>query len=275
MKNIEQAKEFIKQADAILITAGAGIGVDSGLPDFRSYNGFWRQYPVLENMNLSFEEIASPMHFTINPPLAWAFYGHRLNMYRETKPHEGFRMLLDLVRSKDNNYFIYTSNVDGAFQKAGFDENNIYEIHGSIHYLQCSEHSCKSGIWENNEDIEVDMDKFEAIDIPICKECGDIARPNILMFWDGGFKHHRGSEQKKRYSKWLRENRDKKIAIIEVGAGINIPTVRQEGKHLSFNFPDAKLIRINPKHHSIDDKTNGLEIPLGGLDGLTKLLKDI
>lgn len=52
-----------------------------------------------------------------NPDVAWAFYGHRLEMYRKTNPHAGFSMLLDLVKSKNNNYFVYTSNVDGHFQK--------------------------------------------------------------------------------------------------------------------------------------------------------------
>ena len=32
--------ELIRAADGLLITAGAGIGVDSGLPDFRGPQGF-------------------------------------------------------------------------------------------------------------------------------------------------------------------------------------------------------------------------------------------
>lgn len=52
-------------------------------------------------------------------------------MYRDVKPHEGFNILKELCKNKD--YFIVTSNVDGQFQKANFDEDKIYEIHGSIH----------------------------------------------------------------------------------------------------------------------------------------------
>jgi NAD-dependent SIR2 family protein deacetylase len=44
---VRQAAEAIKAADAILIAAGAGMGVDSGLPDFRATQGFWRAYPVI------------------------------------------------------------------------------------------------------------------------------------------------------------------------------------------------------------------------------------
>ena len=59
------------------------------------------------------------------------FYLYRLDLYRKTIPHEGFNKLLDIVKSKNDNYFIFTSNVDGQFQKAGFDENKITECHGS------------------------------------------------------------------------------------------------------------------------------------------------
>jgi NAD-dependent SIR2 family protein deacetylase len=44
---VRQAAEAIKAADAILIAAGAGMGVDSGLPDFRGTQEFWRAYPVI------------------------------------------------------------------------------------------------------------------------------------------------------------------------------------------------------------------------------------
>jgi len=58
--NIKKAKEWIKRSDAILITAGAGIGVDSGLPDFRGETGFWKAYPLFKKLNINFEQIANP-----------------------------------------------------------------------------------------------------------------------------------------------------------------------------------------------------------------------
>ena len=57
---ILQAKEIIKNADAIVITAGAGMGVDSGLPDFRGDQGFWKAYPPLKDKDLGFTDIANP-----------------------------------------------------------------------------------------------------------------------------------------------------------------------------------------------------------------------
>jgi len=95
-KNIERAREVVKEADAILITAGAGMSVDSGLPDFRGREGFWRAYPIAKKLGLNFEDMANPMWFKTNPKLAWAFYGHRLKLYRETEPHEGYHLLKKL-----------------------------------------------------------------------------------------------------------------------------------------------------------------------------------
>src|SRR6266853_6748314 len=92
-EKVRLAAEAIKAADALLITAGAGMGVDSGLPDFRGTKGFWRAYPVIAKLGLSFEEMANPSWFKKSPELAWAFYGHRLNLYRKTVPHAGFKHL--------------------------------------------------------------------------------------------------------------------------------------------------------------------------------------
>ena len=90
---VQRAADWISQAESLLITAGAGMGVDSGLPDFRGEQGFWKHYPVLGKRNLSFIDIAQPKHFFSNPALAWGFYGHRLQLYRQAEPHAGFQLL--------------------------------------------------------------------------------------------------------------------------------------------------------------------------------------
>jgi NAD-dependent SIR2 family protein deacetylase len=123
------------------------MGVDSGLPDFRGNEGFWKAYPPIKKLRLSFSQMANPSWFDVNPSLAWAFYGHRLNLYRNTIPHDGFKILLNMVKTKMENYFIFTSNVDGQFTKAGFDTDKMLEVTGSIHHLQCSK-NCTSNIWK-------------------------------------------------------------------------------------------------------------------------------
>src|SRR5436189_6030379 len=91
---VKVAAEAIADADALLITAGAGMGVDSGLPDFRGTEGFWRAYPAFAKLGLQFQQLANPAWFRRDPALAWGFYGHRLRLYRDSVPHEGFAILL-------------------------------------------------------------------------------------------------------------------------------------------------------------------------------------
>ncbi len=65
-------------ADALLIGAGACMGVDYGLPSFRGMQGFWSACPAYQGC--SFAELARPETFTADPELARGFYGHRLNL---------------------------------------------------------------------------------------------------------------------------------------------------------------------------------------------------
>ena len=243
---IEKAIAAIKKSDYLLITAGAGMGVDSGLPDFRGPEGFWRAYPAARRLGLRFEELANPRWFFDDPKLAWAFYGHRLHLYRETQPHFGFSLLLKIARMK-KDFFVVTSNVDGQFQKAGFEESRIWEVHGSIHYLQCRE-PCSEAIWSaEGVEVSIDAERFEAKDpLPRCKHCGQIARPNILMFGDFGWIERRSNEQEERFEHFL--HRAHNLAIIELGAGTAVPTIRHIGEQIAARY-DAPLVRINPRDY--------------------------
>ena len=77
-----KAAQLIRRSKAIVIATGAGMGVDSGLPDFRGSEGFWKAYPPFRDLGLSFYELADPRWFRENPRQAWGFYGHRMNLYR-------------------------------------------------------------------------------------------------------------------------------------------------------------------------------------------------
>jgi len=268
---IEQARAVIQEADAILITAGAGMGVESGLPDFRGNEGFWRAYPVIAKRGYSFVEMANPQWFETNPKLAWAFYGHRLNLYRSTIPHRGFALLKSLVEGK-KAYFIFTSNVDGQFQKAGFPESHIHECHGSIHHFQCTQ--CDTPIYDASlEEIEVDMEQFHALNLPYCPSCGAIARPNILMFGDWGWDSSRSDVQALRLHEFKTKVHQEgyKLAIIEIGAGTHIPTVRYESEQTARAL-GGFVVRINPRDYEIDPQI-GVGITLGGLAGLERVLR--
>lgn len=241
-EKLEKAASWLREADGLLVTAGAGMGVDSGLPDFRGRAGFWRAYPALRHQGLSFEDMANPARFSEHPKLAWGFYGHRLKLYRETVPHEGFAILRRWADRMPRGAFVFTSNVDGQFQKAGFSDSVVHECHGSIHTLQCLD-VCTTDTWpaeafhplvnENTSELESPM--------PRCPRCGALARPNILMFGDWGWVDAPYEKQEELLAAWI--STATKPVVVELGAGKALPTVRR----FSERNARQRLIRINPR----------------------------
>lgn len=268
---IERAVDLVKQADGLLVTAGAGMGIDSGLPDFRGKRGFWNAYPALGQSQIGFEDIASPSAFQKTPHRAWGFYGHRLVLYRETVPHIGFQLLKKWGETMEHGSAVFTSNVDGQFQKAGFNHELINECHGSIHHFQCLE-CCNNHVWEaNNFFPKINIDTCELVsELPKCMFCGKLARPNIYLFSDWSWNQTRQFSQETRLKQWLAKcNRP---IVIEVGAGSTIPTVRNFSRQMLYKNPNARLIRINPIEYTIPtDEDVGL--PMGAVAALTAMSK--
>lgn len=261
--SIEQAAELIARSRAIWIGAGAGMGVDSGLPDFRGDDGFWNAYPAYRHLGLSFYDLANPRWFAGKPSQAWGFYGHRMQLYRETIPHEGFQILRKWADAKGDNCFVFTSNVDGQFQSAGFREEQIVECHGSIHHLQCSR-PCGDSIWTaTGFRPEIDDTTMQASDpLPECERCSSVARPNILMFGDRGWVPDRTHLQETRYNRWLKDV-GSDCVMLEFGAGTAVPTVRYEAQRLP-----GSLIRVNPRESGVRD---GIGVDLGALEFLQRV----
>lgn len=258
---VAHAAVLIRDADALLITAGAGMGVDSGLPDFRGEQGFWGAYPALGREGLHFEDVACPQAFVERPEIAWGFYGHRLNMYRATAPGDSFGLLLDIAESMPYGAFVFTSNVDGHFQRAGFSSNRVCEVHGSIHHLQCI-NRCSDEIWSaNGFKPVVDEEHCRIVsELPHCPRCGSIARPNILMFSDWDWVASRQQAQMNALHAW--KSAVKNTVVVEIGAGLAIPTARNFGEAMG-----CPLIRIN-KHESDVERGRDIGLPLGGLEAL-------
>lgn len=263
----DAAAEAIREADVLVVTAGAGMGVDSGLPDFRGPQGFWKAYPMYERLGLSFAAAANPIHFARDPAFGWGFYGHRLQLYRDTVPHEGFRILLEWARRFGLERFVVTSNVDGQFQKAGFDEDEVLEVHGSIHHLQCLEPCC-TAIWPNGAAVRVDPGTMRALDIPRCIRCGGVARPNILMFGDWSWIPRRTEEQEAHFDRFEGEATGRNVVVVEAGAGTDIPTIRTLSERMA-GAKGVTLVRINPREPHAPPRH--LQIPRGALEALREI----
>lgn len=265
---IDEAAARIREADGLVITAGAGLGVDSGLPDFRGTQGFWRAYPALGRAGIRFEAIASPEAFRAEPRRAWAFYGHRLALYRRTRPHDGFRILRRWAQRRLHGCTVYTSNVDGQFAIAGFEPDRIHEGHGSIHVLQCLT-PCGDQLWSaDGFEPDVDEDAFRLRgELPRCPRCQGVVRPNVLMFGDGEWIETRAAEQESRQLAWLAGVR--RPVVVELGAGTAIPSVRWFGDAVCRRY-GASLVRINPRESAVSGAQD-VAVPLGSLEALAAI----
>jgi NAD-dependent SIR2 family protein deacetylase len=264
-RDLARAAAWLREADGLVVAAGAGMGIDSGLPDFRGPGGFWAVYPALGRARIHFEAIANPAAFARDPRLAWGFYGHRLDLYRRTVPHAGFGLLLELAARTRYGAFALTSNVDGHFQKAGFSAARVCEIHGSIHHLQCTA-GCSDATWPADGFVpEIDTDACLLIgDLPHCPRCGALARPNILMFGDWEWIGRRSEAQEQELAAWLAAV-DRPVCI-EIGAGTSIPSVRHFAETCG-----GRLVRINPNESQVPDARTGISLPLGGAAGIAAL----
>lgn len=238
-QSIARARRLLRSADALVIAAGAGMSADSGLPTFRGNDGFWKAYPALGQRGASFAEIASPATFEEDPQLAWGFYGHRLSMYRDAAPHAGYALLRGLARTLEHGAFVVTTNVDGHFQRAGFAEDTVWEMHGTLHRLQCLA-PCRGDLWSAdgfNPDVDHQACRLRNA-VPRCPACGAVARPNVLMFGDVGWVPDRTDAQERRFERFAA--RVTHPVVLEIGAGTALPSLRRLSHDLGW-----PMVRVN------------------------------
>ena len=181
-------------------------------------------------------------------------------------PHEGFSILHRWAQAKRHGAFVFTSNVDGQFERAGFSEERVHACHGSLLYAQCTA-SCGAGIFAADFEVQVDPERFRALPpLPACPACGALARPNVLMFDDWEWDSERAEASGARLEAWLQRVGAAKVAVIELGAGTRVPTVRAFGERVARLLPVARLIRINLREPQIPPP--GLALATTALEAL-------
>ncbi len=108
--------------------------------------------------------------------------------------------------------------------------------------------------------------------LPSCPGCGQLARPNVLMFGDYEWEEARTADQQRNLEKWVKGLKDGSLVIVECGAGQAVPTVRHFCDQLTA-MAGATLIRINPRE--ADVPKGQISLPLGAqaaLEAIGRLL---
>jgi len=252
---MDKIKQIFDNADGVIIFAGAGMSVDSGIPDFRGKSGIW----TAEKDNFIKFSSGNAWH---NMPLeAWNFYISRFIAYSDLTPHRGYYDLKKLLDDLEKDVYVMTSNVDGHFEKAGYPADKIYTIHGDLKNIQCSNKCCRD-IYPMPEFTELLTTLEQA---PHCNKCGSVMRPVVMMFNDPWMVTTDIDLQSMACLHWTMSKDN--IVGIEIGAGLAVPSLRIYGEERT-----KTLIRINPHDYQVN-RPQDIAIEASAIDGIDTLIE--
>ncbi len=238
--------EKIQRADAVLIGAGAGLSSSaghtySGERFYKYFSDFNEKYGITDIYSGGFYPFETKEEY-----FAWWSRHIFVNRYLEQE-NTTYKTLLEIVKNK--NYFVLTTNVDHMFLDNGFLKNKIFYTQGDYGLFQCKK-ACHNKNYDNKEIItkmyneQKDMKVSKEL-IPSCPVCGGDMEPNLrkdsYFVQDDGW--YKASE---RYSNFLNENKDKNIVLLELGVGMNTPSIiKYPFWQITYNNKNANFITIN------------------------------
>eukprot|EP01127_Copromyxa_protea_P006193 TRINITY_DN16002_c0_g1_i1.p1 TRINITY_DN16002_c0_g1~~TRINITY_DN16002_c0_g1_i1.p1 ORF type:complete len:342 (-),score=59.63 TRINITY_DN16002_c0_g1_i1:46-1029(-) len=272
------ASKWISEADAILICAGAGMSTN--LTVYSDPEVFKKHYPGL--LKYGYKTCYDCMGLEYDPNVPDEVKGayvieHVHSVNEKFGPGENYQQLKDLIGAKD--YFVWTSNADRFFVRAGFDTARVYTAQGDFSRLQCLKRCSDSSIWDSKPIMEelrphiVNSRLTDAKYIPRCKNCGTRMFGNVRA--GDWFIHDPFLPVQESLISWLEDIKaqQKKITIIEIGAGYNTPIVtRLPMESIAREFTGAHLIRINPGNPEIPEDLVQ-SVGIASTDALSSLLE--
>ena len=237
--DMDRLRNAIKEADAIVIGAGAGLSTSAGF----TYSGErFQQYFYDFKEKYGFQDMYSGGFYPFETLEEYWGYWSRyiyINRYMDA-PKPVYEKLRELVKDKD--YFVLTTNVDHCFQKAGFDKHRLFYTQGDYGLWQCSK-PCHKRTYDN-EDQVMEMVKSQKNGkipselIPYCPICGapmimNLRADDTFVEDDGWYK------AASRYDDFIHRHQDLKVVYLEMGVGYNTPAI--------IKYPFWQMTARNPK----------------------------
>ncbi|WP_425804706.1 NAD-dependent deacetylase [Desulfitobacterium sp. Sab5] len=258
--NISEAVKRINEADSILIGAGAGLSASGGL-NYNDPELFKKWFPRLNQFGIRTIGEAISIYWQVNDSnrrAFWAYWANHIQKIRYDAPVlQPYMDLFDMVKNKD--YFIITTNVDGQFVKAGFDQDKIFAPQGDYGLFQC-DGPCSNELFDNRSLIDkmisnMNSDDFliREEDIPRCPNCGSYLAKNLRI--DHTFVEEPHMRKQKDYLDFINQSVEGKLLLIELGVGFNTPVIiRWPFEQITAEHPHAELIRINMDNSKAPEK---------------------
>ena len=243
---VEQLKQAISDADAVLVGAGAGLSTAAGFTYAgsrfeRFFSDFMQKYHFRDMYTGGFYPFRTLEE-------KWAYWSRYILINRyENPPKPVYQRLLNLVKDKD--YFVITTNVDHCFQKAGVDKARLFYTQGDYGLFQCST-PCHRRTYDNEKVIlkmiaeQKDMRIPSAL-VPRCPKCGAPMAMNLRA--DETFVEDLGwNEAASRYVEFVEKHLNEKLLLLELGVGSNTPgIIKYPFWRLTAQNPNATYVCIN------------------------------
>lgn len=246
LKEIIRLKNAIKDADTVLIGAGAGLSTSAGFTysgerfehhfaDFEAAYGFHDMYSG------GFYPFRTPEEF-------WAYWSRYILINRyQNPPKPVYQQLLGFAEGKD--YFVLTTNVDHCFQKAGFDKRRLFYTQGDYGLFQCSE-PCHQRTYDNEDTIHRMVEEQKGMRIPSaliphCPVCGKPMMTNLRS--DDRFVQDDGwHAANQRFGEFLAAHKTGRILYLELGVGANTPgIIKYPFWRMTYGNPSAVYCCLN------------------------------
>ena len=273
-EQIERLRTALRDCDAVVVGAGAGLSTSAGFVYTgerfeNNFSDFAAKYGFRDMYSGGFYPFATPEEH-------WAYWSRYIyiNRYMDA-PKPIYDDLLKLVADKD--YFVITTNVDHCFQKAEFDKKRLFYTQGDYGLFQCSEPCCQETF--DNEAVVREMVarqenmKIPSELLPVCPHCGKPMTMNLrsddAFVEDEGW--HRAAE---RYADFLRTRDGQKILFLELGVGYNTPVIiKYPFWQMTAKNPNATYACINQRQAFAPEEIVSRAIVIN--DDIGKILQEI
>jgi NAD-dependent deacetylase len=166
---LSRAASILADAKNVVVSTGAGMSRDSGVPTFRdAMTGLWARFDP--------HELANAQAFSRRPARVFGWYVWRWNLVHKAKPHAGYHALVKMENAFDE-FLIVTQNVDGLHSRAG--SSDVVELHGSLDAFRCFDNGHP---FDSSGLQGLEADEEGEVDPPQCAICGSMVRPGVVWF---------------------------------------------------------------------------------------------